>query len=40
MKKNMVLAQRVPWFFQWAKIGGQEKCTKIELKLIKNIECV
>jgi len=40
MKKNFVLGMRTPWFYQCAKIGGQEKCTKIALSNIKNIEHV
>jgi len=40
MKSNLVLGIKEPWFYQLAKIGGQERATKITLKNIKKIELV
>ncbi len=40
MRKNMVIGMREPCFYQLAKIGGQERATKLNLKNIKKIEIV
>lgn len=40
MRKNFVIGMKEPCFYQWAKIGGQERATKINLKNIKKIELV
>lgn len=40
MRKNIVIGMREPCFYQLAKIGGQERATKLNLKNIKKIEIV
>lgn len=40
LRKNLVLGMREPCFYQWAKIGGQEKATKINISNVKKIDYV
>jgi len=39
LRKNISFGLRKPWFYQWAKIGGQERATRIEVNDVKKIEC-
>lgn len=40
LRKSFAIGLKEPWFYQLAKIGGQEKATKLSLSNIKKIECV